>query len=204
MTSFVSIPLRQLFTQDNRQQLKRLHYSTSTVKDTSQLQQIAKKQKLCVANITTHLSFSSLESMNNYYNVKRENDSSKIDKYTPYLKVPFRIPVKYVVTEVHKIEPPKQIYYLIHLIFSAIPDVLCKIYLIFVIPKYMRVKNCLETDWVWTLLRLNHFSHLGWDSVWVPFRKFVLLLFSCCATPLYFHLFLFLSQVFTSSPLEQQ
>ena len=26
--------------------------------------------------------------------------------HTPYLKVPFRIPVKYVVTEVHKFEAP--------------------------------------------------------------------------------------------------
>ena len=57
-----------------------------------------------------HLSFSSLESMNNDYSVTGENYSSKIDQCTPYLKVPFRIPVKYKVTKAHKIEIPGQIY----------------------------------------------------------------------------------------------
>ena len=42
VTLFVSIPINQLSTQDSRQQLKRLLYSTSTVKDAYQLQPITK------------------------------------------------------------------------------------------------------------------------------------------------------------------
>ena len=77
VTLFVSIPISQLSMQDSRLKLKRILYSTSTVKNASQLQPITKKQKLCVVKMTTHLSFSSLESMSNDYNVTSENNSSK-------------------------------------------------------------------------------------------------------------------------------
>lgn len=89
VTIFVSIPINQLSTEDSRQQLKRLLYSTSTVKDAYQLQPITKKQKLCVASTTMHLSFSSLESMNNDYSVTRENYSSWSVYFLPQSSFPY-------------------------------------------------------------------------------------------------------------------
>ena len=87
----------------------------------------------------------------------------KIYQCTPYLKVPFRIPVKYKVTKAHKIEIPGQIYTQRQLIICfiytrrSVQD-LCNLYHTTNIPlrtAKLRVENCLENEWA--LLQFQSF-----------------------------------------------